>query len=39
VTDTTEANFYIEHFEQQAITSAIKKPAQWYRFVDDTFVV
>jgi hypothetical protein len=33
------ANFYTEHFEQQAISSAIKKPARWHRYVDDTFVV
>jgi hypothetical protein len=33
------ANFYMEHFEQQAISSAEKKPARWFRYVDDTFVV
>jgi hypothetical protein len=33
------ANCYVEHFEQQAVSSAIKKPAWWFRFVDDTFVV
>jgi hypothetical protein len=27
----------MEHFEQRA--SAAKKPAHWYRYVDDTFVV
>jgi TFIIF-interacting CTD phosphatase-like protein len=29
----------MEHFEQQTISSAVKKPAWWFRFVDDTFVV
>jgi sugar phosphate isomerase/epimerase len=33
------ANFYMEHFEQQAISMAKKKPARWFRYVDDTFVV
>jgi hypothetical protein len=33
------ANFYMEHFEQQAISSAEKKPARWFRYVDDTFLV
>jgi hypothetical protein len=33
------ANFYMEHFEQQAISSAIKKPARWYRYMDDAFMV
>jgi hypothetical protein len=29
----------MEHFEQGALGSAAKKPAHWYRYVDDTFVV
>jgi hypothetical protein len=33
------ANFYMEHFEQLAVSLAHKKPAYWYRYVDDTFVV
>jgi hypothetical protein len=33
------ANFYMEHFEQKAVSTAIKKPARWYRYVDDIFAV
>jgi hypothetical protein len=33
------ANFYMEHFEQKAISTAIKKPARWYRYMDDIFAV
>jgi hypothetical protein len=33
------ANLYMEHFEHQALSSAIKTPTRWYRYVDDTFVV
>jgi hypothetical protein len=33
------ANFYMEHFEQQALSMAIKKPAKWYRYVGDTYMV
>jgi hypothetical protein len=33
------ANFYMEFFEQQAISLAAKKPAHWYICADDTFVV
>jgi hypothetical protein len=33
------ANFYMEHFEQQAISSTTRKSTWWYRYVDDTFVV
>jgi hypothetical protein len=33
------ANLYMEHFEHQALSSAMKKPTHWYRYVDDMFVV
>jgi hypothetical protein len=33
------ANFYMEHFEKQAISSVVKKPTSWYRYVDDMFVL
>jgi hypothetical protein len=33
------ANFCMEHFEQQAISSLIRKSTRWYRYVDDAFVV
>jgi hypothetical protein len=29
----------MEHFEQKAISIAIKKPARWYRYADDIFAV
>jgi hypothetical protein len=32
------ANFNMS-FEQQAISLVAKRPAHWYRYVDDTFVV
>jgi hypothetical protein len=33
------ANLCMESFELQAMSLATKKPAHWYRYVDDTFVV
>jgi hypothetical protein len=33
------ANFCMEHFEQMAISTAIKKPTRWCRYVDDIFTV
>jgi hypothetical protein len=33
------ANLNMERFEHQALSSAIKKPTRWYRYVDDRFVV
>jgi hypothetical protein len=33
------ANFYMEDFEIKAIETATHKPACWYRYVDDTFVI
>jgi hypothetical protein len=33
------ANFFMEHFEEQAIKQATHKPVCWYRYVDDTFVI
>jgi hypothetical protein len=33
------ANFCMEYFEMKAIVKATHKPACWYRYVDDTFVI
>ena len=33
------ANFFMEDFEKKAIEQATHKPAHWYRYVDDTFVI
>ncbi|KAJ4449929.1 hypothetical protein ANN_01336 [Periplaneta americana] len=32
-------NFYMQHFEHQALDSATHKPSHFFRYVDDTFVV
>ncbi|XP_015118989.1 uncharacterized protein LOC107042456 [Diachasma alloeum] len=29
----------MEHFESEALKSAAQKPAVWFRYVDDTFVI
>jgi len=33
------ANFYMEDFEMKAIKQSTHKPACWYRYVDDNFVI
>jgi len=33
------ANFYMEDFEKKAIKQATHKPACWYRYVDDIFII
>jgi hypothetical protein len=33
------ANYYMEHFEQQAVRTALRKPTHWYRYVEVNFVV
>ena len=33
------ANLFMEHLEQQALTSSPKSPSLWLRYVDDTFVI
>jgi len=33
------ANFYMKDFERKAIEKTTHKPACWYRYVDDTFVI
>jgi hypothetical protein len=33
------SNFYVESFEEQTIRFAIRKPAHWCIYMDDTFVV
>jgi hypothetical protein len=32
-------NFYMEHFEQQGISSSTRKTTWWYTYVDNTFLV
>jgi hypothetical protein len=33
------ADFFMEDFEKKAVEQATHKPAHWYRYVDDTFVI
>jgi len=33
------ANFYMDDFEMKAIEKATHKPACWYRYVNDTFII
>ncbi|XP_015125032.1 uncharacterized protein LOC107046828, partial [Diachasma alloeum] len=33
------ANIFMEHFENDTLKSVAQKPAVWFRYVDDTFVI
>lgn len=33
------AKFYMEEFERIALDAALFKPATWFRYTDDTFVI
>jgi len=33
------ANFFMEYFVKKALAQATQKPACWFRYVDDTFVI
>ena len=33
------ANLYMEHFEEEALSTASVKPHTWLKYVDDTFVI
>jgi hypothetical protein len=36
---TVVADFFIEEFERRANERALHKPAYWFRYIDDTFVI
>jgi hypothetical protein len=33
------ANYFMKHFDKQALNMAPKRPSCWFRHVDDTFVI
>jgi len=33
------ANIFMHHFEEETVQKMLKKPKDWFRYVDDTFVI